>query len=558
MPGPRPILRTVPTLALLAVWVCAAARADLVYLKNGRQIRGEVVSEDAEQVVVKTAEGRVTLPAREVERVEREPRAKRLLGEAREAARRGDRPLARRLYGQALEAARAAQDGPTTNAAQAELEALEAAPDPEPAGPGRRVVTRLRPGEDPFQEEERQALVRELEAALPQHPELRGQLLSALASRAAARHRQGECRLAVSDWRRAAAVAGEADRNYAPLQLEEQRCRLEVAGRALRSADALLAAAAAEPVRAATHEPFRRRACYLHGRALELSGQQREARQAFLDAVQPARLPEGHDLAILRELARLHTGGIPVGPDSPGVAEGWKRTTTPAFELIWLPQAGEAHTAGTELGALLEQALARVLERLSLPSPRERGRVAVFMLPTVEAYRASPGASSWSAGHAARLRTEDEVIRTIYLFPGAGLEDRARHEIAHIVVGDAIDDAPLPAWANEGAAIWAEGDQSRAQRRQVWQALRAQGQLEPLRAAVNKMLPPLGSDTNEVLRFYTQAAVTFEAIAAAAGPERALRALTRVNDEGADRTLAGLGVGLDRLEQSLEDLARGR
>lgn len=541
---------------LAALLLPAAARADLVHLKNGRQIRGEVVSENGEQVVIKTAEGRVTLPAREVERVERETRARRLLGEAREAARRQDRALARRLYGQSLEAARAADEALTSKQAEEELAALEATPEPE-EGTGRRVVLRLRPGEDPFQEEERQALVRELEAALPQHPELREQLLSTLASRAAARHRQGECRLAISDWRRSAALVDGQTR--ASLQREEERCRLEVASRALRVADGLLASVAAEPVRSSPHAPFRQRAQYLYGRALETTGHPTEAREAFLAAVAPVRLPESHDLAILRELARLATGGIPLGADSPGVAPGWKRITTPAFELIWLPQAGEAGAqAGTEMAALLEDCLARVLERLKLGSPRERGRVAVFMLPTLQAYRESPGARSWSAGHASRLRTEDEVIRTIYLFPGAGLEDRTRHEIAHIVVGDAMDDAPLPAWANEGAAIWAEGDASRRQRRAVWAGLRAQGQLRPLREALGQMLPPLGSDENEVLRFYVQAAADFEVIAGASGPERALKALVRVNDDGPEKALAGLGLTLDRVESNLEDLAQLR
>jgi hypothetical protein len=191
------------------------------------------------------------------------------------------------------------------------------------------------------------------------------------------------------------------------------------------------------------------------------------------------------------------------------------------------------------------------LVAIGLPFARERGRVAVFFLPSLESYRESPGARSWSAGHAARLRSDDEVIRAIYLFPGDGLEDRARHEIAHIVVGDALDDAPLPAWANEGAAIWAEGEGSREARRQNWLALRARGQLQPLRESLGQMLMPLGSDTQEVLRFYTQAAANFAGIAAAAGPERALRALTRVNQEGPERALAGVGLRLETLEQTL-------
>lgn len=553
-------LRLVLSLGL--VLVAAPSRADVVQLKNGRQIRGEVLEETSEQVVVKTPDGRVTLPAREVERVEREARPALLLGLAREAARLGDRERARRLYVDARAAADGAGDALVSRHAGDELQALEALPAPAPAldgQPPRR--TRLEPGVDPFLEEERQALVRELTAALPQHPELRGRLFSELYNRAIARHRAGECRLAVSDWRRAAALVGGTDRGA--LLTNEQRCRLEVAARALRAGDGALGAVAAEPVRSSSDEGLRRRAHYLHGRALETTGRPDEARQAFLAALAPLQVPKGHDLAILRELARLRTAGVPVESSTPGVGAGWRRSTSASFELIHrqeTPTGGspEGPGLGEELATVLEQARGEVVTRLQLQPPRDRGKVAVFFLPTLEEYRASPGANSWSAGHAARLRTEDEVVRTIYLYPGPGLVDRARHEIAHIVVGDALDDAPLPAWANEGAAIFAEGDGSRASRRQVWVGLRQAGQLRPLEDTLAQMLPPLSDDVGEVQRFYVQAALNFEAIAAQVGPERALRALVKVNDEGHVRALSGAGVRVDNLQAVIEGLAAGR
>lgn len=548
-------------LSLGLVLAAAPSRADVVQLKNGRQIRGEVLEETAEQVVIKTPDGRVTLPAREVERVDREARPALLLGLAREAARLGDRDRARRLYLDARTAADEASDPLVSRHASDELRALEELPAPAAAEGQPQRRTRLEPGVDPFQEEERQALVRELETALPQHPELRGRLFSELYNRAISRHRAGDCRLAVSDWRRAAALAGGQDRGT--LLLNEQRCRLEVAARALRAGDGPLGAVAAETVRSSPDEGLRRRAHYLHGRGLETTGRPDEARQAFLAALAPLQVPKGHDLAILRELARLRTAGVPVEASTPGVGAGWRRSTSASFELIHRQEtpAGAATTGpglGEELATVLEQARAEVVSRLQLQPPRDRGKVAVFFLPTLEDYRASPGANSWSAGHAARLRTEDEVVRTIYLYPGPGLVDRARHEIAHIVVGDALDDAPLPAWANEGAAIFAEGEGSRASRRQVWVGLRQAGQLRPLDETLGQMLPPLSDDVGEVQRFYVQAALSFEAIAAQVGPERALRALVKVNDEGPARALAGAGVRVNDLQAVIEGLAAGR
>lgn len=549
-----PPMAPVARLVALALLLVTAARGDVVHLKNGNQIRGEVLEEDEEQLLVRTADGRVGIPRRDVVRIERETKARMLLGQAREAARAGDPVRARRLYEQAVAAAEAGPEPEPAVAQKAREElgglpatgpvALDAAPT---LTPGK---FRLEPGKDPFQEEEKQALVRELEAALPNNPELRPRLLSELAGRAMSRHRAGECRLAASDWRRAAALASGRDEQVC--RQNEQRCRLEVAARALRANDAALAAIAAEPVRESSEAVLARRARYLHGRALELAGDREGARRDYLEVLAGNNLKRGHDLAILRELARLATAGIPIEPSTPGVAETWRRTSTASFEVIHQEADGRA------LGDTLERARGEVEKRLQLEAPRDRGRVAVFVLPDFDTYRQSPGARSWSAGHAARLRTEDEVVRTIYLYPGASFDDRARHEIAHIVVGDALDDAPLPAWAQEGAAIWAESDALRTQRRQGWRYLQANGQLKPLAELLAQMLPPLTEDADEAMRFYSQAAVAFEGLALASSPPRALKALVRVNEEGPEEALGSLGLTIGSLEARIAELAGAR
>jgi len=74
----------------------AGARADVVHLANGSALRGEVVSEDGETIVLKTPRSLLTIPAGDVLRIQRETPTERLRGLAEEALRR-------RRYERALE-----------------------------------------------------------------------------------------------------------------------------------------------------------------------------------------------------------------------------------------------------------------------------------------------------------------------------------------------------------------------------------------------------------------------------------------------------------------------
>jgi hypothetical protein len=209
-------------------------------------------------------------------------------------------------------------------AAEVELESLRALP--RPPGTDRQPPhaspssSAWRAGEDPFVEEEREALLRELEQATAARPDLRQRLASELYLRAQRRHEAHECRLAVSDLRRAAGCV-QADEAVALAPLE-RRCRLEVAVQALRRGEGALAAAAVGPVCAgegtlgalAGQERGDgdevRRASYLLGRALELLRRPGEARDAFMVTLGGVSVPRDRDLALVRELARLSSAGI--------------------------------------------------------------------------------------------------------------------------------------------------------------------------------------------------------------------------------------------------------
>ncbi len=76
-------LRVLVVLLLLV----PGARADVVHLTNGSTLRGEVVSEDAESVVLRTPRSLLTIPAADVAGIERETEADGLRGLAEDCLR---------------------------------------------------------------------------------------------------------------------------------------------------------------------------------------------------------------------------------------------------------------------------------------------------------------------------------------------------------------------------------------------------------------------------------------------------------------------------------------
>ncbi len=543
-PTRRPGLRRRPgaCLALAAALAVAAdARADVVHLTNGRQIAGFVEAEDDGQVVVTTGGGRITLDRRQVARIEREPPGRTWLGLARAARAAGDLEQARRSYEKAIAAGD--REGAT---ARTELEALLGASRAEEAPRGERVVAWSGQG-DPFDEPEPEALIRELEAALPLRPDLAPRLANELVRRGVRRHEQGEHRLAVGDFRRARAVLTRAE-DLAAVGRLEARCRLETASLAVRRGDEALAVHAAG---ALAEDPAEgREAGYLLGRAHELGRRPEEARASFARALAPFEVPDRLELPTLRELARLAAAGIPADETSPGIGPGWRSIQTPRFTIVH-----EQGLDGRGLAALVESSREVVRQRIGLRVD-ERARTAIFVFRTAETYQGSPGARGWSAGHAMRLRTVGEVAPTIYLHAEGDFESRLRHELTHLLVGDALEDAVLPVWVSEGVAVYAETEGSRRLWREQARLLAERGLLRPTVDAVGQMLYPLVESDAEVGRFYIQAAALFEALADRTGVPRALDAARRINTDGPDAALRRAGMSVPALDEAVERLLR--
>jgi len=81
--------RSILAILWASVVLVAAARADTVYLRNGRVLEGSVISEDGKVVVVELASGVVRLPAGDVLRIERTPPGETLVTELRAMSRAG-------------------------------------------------------------------------------------------------------------------------------------------------------------------------------------------------------------------------------------------------------------------------------------------------------------------------------------------------------------------------------------------------------------------------------------------------------------------------------------
>ena len=110
--------------------------ADTVFLKNGRSIKGKVIAENDDQVVVKTPGGRVPLPRKLIERIERTSAGQTALDMGRQRAREGDYERAREQFRLALDD----PDPQVSSAARKELETLPAG-----SGPPRAAVEAPRP-----------------------------------------------------------------------------------------------------------------------------------------------------------------------------------------------------------------------------------------------------------------------------------------------------------------------------------------------------------------------------------------------------------------------------
>ena len=537
----HPAFRLLP----LAFAFAAPLWADVVHLRNGRALRGEIVRETGDAIVLRTPHGEIRLERATVERVEEESQADLFLGQARDAVRDQDFGTARQRFELALAELKA---GPQRERVQAELKAVERRSDPFlPSSSSRGRWSEA--GPDPFQREEPEARVRELMAGAETRPDLRQQLAQMLYVRGRSSYDARDFLSAAIDFGRAAEASEGSNRETLLRYAHESR--LKVAAGAVRAGNAGLAARAARPVVESEREATLLRGSYLLGRAEELRQNRGAARTAYQQALSGIELPHSK-LPLLRELARLRAAGSPVDPETAGVGKRWKWAQSAHFGVVH-----ELDRSGPELTRILEAAFSDVVSRLKLKDVRGE-RIAVFLFADREGYQGSAGARGWTKAHASRLQGEDELVLSIYAFLGEGFESTLRHEIAHILTWRQLGDAVFPVWAGEGIAQFAEGEQEREQNRLLVRNLAAAGQLPDWNVALRQMLYPLQETQVALTAFYAQGGVMFEVLAQRIGPRKAIQALTRFNEEDAADVLRELGVGPQGFVAELQAIAAGR
>ncbi|MBL4848880.1 MAG: hypothetical protein JKY65_25435 [Planctomycetes bacterium] len=528
------------------------AFSDEVLLKNGATFEGKILSDSEARIVIRTTAGaKLTLPRKLIAKVIRKdasPGAE-LFFEGRRALKRGKRARAIEFFRRAA----VSKDESAVRASKDELQRLAAGGETTPKARRRS----LKPGEDPFDLPEPEAIVRELtEAADGGDVQARRKLAIRLYQRARVHEGAKRYLEASVDYERAA-VRGEGvfekDDSNSWREAAVQN-RLRVARDAIRERSGRLALAAVGPVSESSWVPagWRASAAYLHGRALELSNRRDEAIKAYAKTFGKTK-PSRQDVGTYRELARLATVGIKIGLDSPGVGKEWRRIETRHFSIL-----SQTKKSGVDLGKLFEEWRQAAADRLGLKVIPARDRIQVFFYRDRESYLRSKGARTWMAGHAIRLQAahdENEVLRVIYFFTSSNDESTARHEIAHILTWDTLgEDAELPAWAVEGAAIYAEPARVRNWRLRSAAKLR----LDPTRSALARMLFPAVNTTNADLnKFYTQSGINFGLLADKLGVKRTFKIALLVNKSGPARALGSEGLKLSAFEKMVEKALGG-
>lgn len=548
-----PALRLLLPLALTAGLLAAGslASADVVKLKNGSEIRGKIVREDTSSVVIRSRGGTISFPRKDVAEVVRESREATLLFQARSAIRQGKTARARALLERVLEG----KDVVLQADAKELLTKLDAAEQAQPERAEPRAGGEGEPGEDPFAIPEPEALFRELEADAERYPAARRELAGRLIRRANEHYEKRDYLLAASDYRRARLHASKlegGDIDLAQLARAEHVARLRLARRAVRNRKAKLAVAAASgPIEAggALSKELHAPAYYLYGRALDLANRRQEALRHYRIAI-GRDLGSRGDIATYRELARLASVGVEIGEHSPGVGEGWRWVRTRNFAILHrLPP-------DPRLGTLFESFHAAVVRRLGLQGKLdEKERIPVFIYPSKEEYARSAGARHWSAGHASRLQSgidDEEVVRSVYFYPSPNFAAVARHEIAHILTWDALDDALLPSWAAEGSALYAEPEEVRLQR--LAYARQVRDRFVPSEQLLGRIRLPTTEDSGEIGVFYVQSAATFHTLAERLGVHKAFKVALAINTEGPEKALRSVGWSLRSFEGQLQRL----
>lgn len=495
-------MRTLLISALCCLLLLGVASADVIHLTTGRSIKGTVVKETDKTVVVKTPQGKLTLPRHLVKKIERQSKGATWLALARERAGQGAFEVAAKLY------EKAAKD-----------------PDPKIAGPAGTELAALRK--------------RMGQPAAPVKPRA--------TDRPKPRPKVPTATTPANADPRAAALPRLGGGPFVEKTVLAREVVLALRDADARKAHSLLDS---QKDKFANDVSFR----YLRARAYQVEGKPRKASQIYLSLLKDVTKANGRmSVTQLNELARRLLGGEAMTPRSPGASGSWKRVESENFAIYhrfksvqpWFVN-GPQESFEYDLGVL---GLARSEVVLS-------GRIQVFMFEDKDAYEENSG-MELAGGHAQFRYGPDGYLRTITAYAQRGMTLRLfRHEVAHAVLLELY--RGMPSWAHEGAAVYVQKQQSRGRYRLSYLGSKQEGTLPDL-ASLLRGTVARGADQEEVTRYYAQSSVTFEALAKLRrSPRKALELCKRIGEVGPSKALREAGSSLKTLDGLCDDMAKDR
>lgn len=461
--------------------------ADVVVLKNGNEIQGEILKDGEEGIVLKFPGGVLELPRKQVKEVKRQPRIQYLLEEGEKEVLRGSFEDAIQTFREAStedpgsdrarkglrdaqeKHALSLQDAGRYDEAKGELKAILAR---EPGDSRARAAMDAidRTLQDARKEEERgRGEIREgdlekgiwrLQRIFERFPDRRGVLGPVLAG---AIIDEGNRLFSSQNWRQA------EERYLRALVIEPEllpRAQGQLVFAKAKQIEAVLqkgdfGAVERMCVEALEVDPSSEVLRYYHGIALEGKGKAREAAEEYLlvtDGKRPGNLQEA-----VAELRREAESKLLTRENIPPTLHPRAREVLPGdFRELKTQHFTIRHKNGEiarEAAVAAEKSYEEIFKALACMT-QIKNSMQIFIYPTKDEYIAASGLQSWSGGgHFIARKMGDLTDHRIYSF-----QEQPRlttgvipHEIAHALLQHRLNyPEKVPLWANEGFAVLRE------------------------------------------------------------------------------------------------------
>lgn len=460
---------------------------DVIVLKNGNEIQGEILQEEGERVVVRYPGGTLELQRRQIAEIRRQSRADYLFDEGEKRLLRGEHEAAIGAFDEIVrdhpDSARAQKGwleshtefaftleelGRYEDSKSILEKILAAKPDQDSARKSIQVI-------DAILEESRKEKAKgfaeldrgELEQGtwrlqrifdrFPGHrPEVGPVLAAAVIAQGDKQLRKQNWNEALTYYQRALAIDPKAD---SLLREQHGLCKAKLIEPLIARGDfSTIEKYAAEGLDV---DPANEALRYYRGLALEAGGKAREAAEEYLALLDIRRPPHPEkavtDLRLKVETRLVEAGktGLTSSPGSKQVLPGnFRELRTPHFTIFH-----RNNIVARDVAFVAEMTYASTFRELGCAT-HLRSPIKIYVHPSKEDYLGVSGMKSWSGGvHRVDRRMGDLSEHTIHSFqdqPGltTGI---LPHEIAHALFTHRFNYPDrIPLWINEGFAVWKE------------------------------------------------------------------------------------------------------